>query len=71
MDSTHTTSLDILELREDALVAHFFLAIENNSLLSVRQLYNEGYYVTFKVDGITIFNHGGKSILIGHIDLGT
>jgi hypothetical protein len=43
----------------------------NNSLLSVGKLCNEGYYVTFKIDGITTFNDGGKSILKGNRDLGT
>jgi hypothetical protein len=43
----------------------------NNSFLSVGQLCNEGYYVTFKINSVTIFNHGGKVILKGYRDLGT
>jgi hypothetical protein len=43
--------------------------MENNSLLLVGQLCNEGYYITFNIDGITIFNHEGKPILKGHMDL--
>jgi hypothetical protein len=71
MDSTHTSSLNIPELSDAASVAHVFPAMANNSLLSVGKLFNEGYYVTFKINGVTIFNHGGKSILKGHRDLGT
>jgi hypothetical protein len=43
----------------------------NNSLLSVGQLCNECYYVTFKLDGVTIFNSRGHAILKGVRDLGT
>jgi hypothetical protein len=46
------------ELSEAASVAHVFLSMAKNSLLSVGQLCNEGYYVTFKIDGVTIFNSG-------------
>jgi hypothetical protein len=58
MDSTPTSSLDIPELSEAASVAHVFPAMANNSFLSVGQLCNEGYYVTFKIDSMTNFNHG-------------
>jgi hypothetical protein len=40
-------------------------------LLSFGKLCNEDYYVTFKIDGVTIFNHEGKAILKGLRDLGT
>jgi hypothetical protein len=70
MDSTDTASLDIPELSEAASVAHVSPVMANNSLLSVGKLYNEGYYVTFKTDGIKI-NHEGKAILKGLRDLGT
>jgi hypothetical protein len=46
MDSTHTASLDIPELSNDSSVAHVFPVMAKNSLLSVIQLCNEGYYVT-------------------------
>jgi hypothetical protein len=71
MDSTHTASLDIPELNYAASIAHVFPAMENNSFLSVGQVCNEGYYVTLKIDGVTIFNYEGKAILKGHRDLGT
>jgi hypothetical protein len=42
MDSMHTAYLDIPELSKAASVAHIFSAMENNSLLSVGQLCDEG-----------------------------
>jgi hypothetical protein len=60
MESTHTSSLDIPELSAAATVAHVFTAMVNTSLLSAGQICNEGYYVTFKIDGVTIFNKIGK-----------
>jgi hypothetical protein len=71
MDSTHTASLDIPELSATAAVAHVFPAMANRSLLSVRQLCNEGYSVTFKIDNVTIFNKIGKEILKGKRDSDT
>jgi hypothetical protein len=71
MDSSHTAALDIPELNKAASVAHIFPTMENNSLLFVGQLCNEGYYVTFKIDSVTIFNSKGYAILKGIIDLGT
>jgi hypothetical protein len=71
MDSSHTAALDIPELSEAASVAHVFPVMANNSLLSVGQLCDEGYYVTFKLDCVTIFNSRGHAILKGVRDLGT
>jgi hypothetical protein len=71
MDSSHTAALDIPELSESASVAHVFPAMANNSLLSVGQLCNEGYYVTFRLEGVIIFNSSGRAILKGVRDLGT
>jgi DNA polymerase/3'-5' exonuclease PolX len=71
MDSTNTASLDIPELSATAAVAHVFPSMANNSLLSVRQLCNEGYSVTFTIDNVTIFNKIGKEILKGIRDLDT
>jgi hypothetical protein len=71
MDSTHTGSLDIPELSEAASLAHVSPSMEKNPLLSIVQLCNEGYYVTFKIDGVTIFNYEGKAILKGLRYLGT
>jgi hypothetical protein len=69
MDSTNIASLDIPELSESASVAHDLPVMSNNSILSVRHLCNEGYSVTFRIDGITIFNSIGKKILKGNRDL--
>jgi hypothetical protein len=45
MKSTHTAFLDIPELSKAASAAHMFPAMENNSLLSVGQLCDEGYRI--------------------------
>jgi hypothetical protein len=71
MDSTHTASLDIPELSQAASIAHVFLGMVNHSLLSVGQLCNQGYYITFRIDAVTIYNSIGKSILKGKRDLNT
>jgi hypothetical protein len=71
MDSSHTAALDIPELSGSASVVHVFPAMANNSLLSVGQLCNEGCYVTFRLEGVTIFNPSGRAILKGVRDLGT
>jgi hypothetical protein len=71
MDSTHTASLGIPEFYEAASVAHVYPATANNVLLLVGKLINEGYYVTFKIDGVTMFNHGLNVILKGLRYLGT
>jgi hypothetical protein len=71
MDSTHIASLDIPELSASASVANVFPVMANNSFLSVGQLCNEGYSVTFIIDNVTIFNKIGKEILKGNRDLDT
>jgi hypothetical protein len=71
IDSTHTSSLGIPELSEAPSVAHVYPSMNNNSLLSVGQLHNEGYSVTFKIDGVTIFKSIGKEILKVNIYLDT
>jgi hypothetical protein len=52
MESPHTAALDILEL--NAEIAHVLPGMANHSLLSVGQLCNEGYTVTFKNASVTI-----------------
>jgi hypothetical protein len=69
MDSTHTLSLDIHELSQAASMAHVFPGMANYSLLSVGQLCNEGYYVIFRINGVTIYNSAEKAILRGQRDL--
>jgi hypothetical protein len=43
----------------------------NHSLLSVGQLCNEGYSVTFKIDAVIIYNPHSVQILRGARDLNT
>jgi hypothetical protein len=71
MDSTHTASLGIPELSEASSVSHVFSDMANHSLLSLGQICNEGYCITFGVDGVTIYNSTSKSILKGQWDLNT
>jgi hypothetical protein len=54
MDSTHTASLEIPELSKAESIAHVFPGMANTYLLSVGKLCNEGYYVTFRIDSVTI-----------------
>jgi hypothetical protein len=58
-------------LTQEASVAHVFTGMANHSLISVGQLCNEGYCVTFRIDGIKIYNSAEKAILKGQQDLNT
>jgi hypothetical protein len=73
IDYTHTTYLDIPELSQAASVAHVFPVMANHYLLSVGKLCYEGYYVTFRIYGVTINNSTAKkqAILKGQQDLNT
>jgi hypothetical protein len=71
MESTHTASIDIPELIRDVSIASVFPGMAYHSLLSVGQLCNEGYSVTFKIDAITIYNPAGVQVLRGARDLNT
>jgi hypothetical protein len=71
MDSTHTAYLEIPELRKAVSVAHIFSAMENNSLLSVGQLCDDGYSVMFSISEVTILDSKHKSILKGSRELDT
>jgi hypothetical protein len=64
-------SLGIPELNKAASIAHIFPGMVNHSLLSVGQLCNEGYSVTFRIDAITIYNSQDVQILKGARDLDT
>jgi hypothetical protein len=68
MDSSHTDDLDIPELNVDASKAHVLPRMANHSLLSVGQLCDEGYIVTFKQDTVTIFDSKHSQILSGPRD---
>jgi hypothetical protein len=71
MESSHTADLDIPELNADASKAHVFPGMANHSLLSVGQLCDEGYKVTFKQAAVTICDSGDSQILSGPRDLNT
>jgi hypothetical protein len=58
-------------LSQTASAAHIFPGMANHSLLSGVKLCNEGYYVTFRIDGVTTYNSTGKAILKGQRDLNT
>jgi hypothetical protein len=71
MESYHTADLDIPELSAAASKAHVSPGMANHSLLSVGQLYDEGYIVTFKQDTVTICNSGSSHLLSGPRDVNT
>jgi hypothetical protein len=71
MKSSHTAELDIPELNAAAAKAQFFLGMANHSLLSVGQLCNEGYIVTFKHASVTICDSKKSQILTGPRDFNT
>jgi hypothetical protein len=69
MESSHTAELDIPELNAAASKAHVFPGMANHSLLSVGQLCDEGYIVTFKQASVTICDSEKSQILNGPRDL--
>jgi hypothetical protein len=71
MESSHTAELEIPELNAAASKAHFFPGMANHSLLSVRQLCDEGYIATFKCASVTVCNSQKSQILRGPRDLDT
>jgi hypothetical protein len=71
VESSHNAELDIPELNASASKAHVLPGMVNHSLLSVGQLYNEGYIVTFKQAAVTICDSGNSQILSGPRDLNT
>jgi hypothetical protein len=68
MESYHTADLDIPEVNAAASKAHVLPGMANHSLLSVGQLCDEGYIVTFKRDTVTICNSKNSKILSGPRD---
>jgi hypothetical protein len=71
MESSHTADLDIPELNTAASKAHVLPGMANHSLLSVGQLCDEGYIVTFQQDTDTICNSGSSHLLSGPRDVNT
>jgi hypothetical protein len=71
MESSHTAELDIPELNAAESKAHFPPGMANHYLLSVVQLCDEGYIVTFKQASVTICDSKKSQILSGPRDLNT
>jgi hypothetical protein len=71
MESSHTADLDIPELNAAASKAHVFPGMANHYFLSVGQLCNEGYIVTFNNASVTVCNSQEFQILSGPRDLDT
>jgi hypothetical protein len=71
MESSHTADLDIPELNAAASKAHVFPGMAHHSLLSVGQLCDEGYIVTFQRDTVTICNSENSKLLSGPRDVTT
>jgi hypothetical protein len=71
MESYHTADLDIPELNAAASKTHVSPGMAHHSLLSVGQLCDEGYIVTFKQDTVTICNSEGSKLLSGPRDVTT
>jgi hypothetical protein len=71
VESSHTAELDIPKLNAASSKAHVFPGMANHSLLSVGQLCDEGYIVTFTQDTVTICDSRNSQILSGPRDLNT
>jgi hypothetical protein len=71
MESSHTAELDIPELNAAASKSHVFPGMANHYLLSVGQLCDEGYIVTFKNASVTVCNSQKSQILSSPRDLDT
>jgi hypothetical protein len=65
MESSHTVELDIPELNAAASKALVFPGMANHSLISVGQLCDEGYIVTFKQASVTICDSEKSQIVSG------
>jgi hypothetical protein len=72
MESSHTAELEIPELNAAASKAHVFPGMANHPLLSVGQLCDKGYIVTFKRASVTVYNSQESQILNGprYLDTG-
>jgi hypothetical protein len=69
MESSHTADFDIPGLNTAASKAHVFPGMAHHSLLSVGQLCDEGYIVTFQQDTVTICNSDTSKLLSGPRDV--
>jgi hypothetical protein len=65
MEFSHTADLDIRELNDASSKSHVFPGMAHHYLLSVGQLCEEGYIVTFQQDTVTICNSENSKLLSG------
>jgi hypothetical protein len=72
MESSHTAELDIPKFNTAVSKSHVFPGMANHSLLSVGQLCDKGYIVTFKHASVTVCNSQMYQILNGprYLDTG-
>jgi hypothetical protein len=68
MKSSQTADLDIHKLNAAASKAHVSPGMAHHSVLSVGQLCNEGYIITFQQDTVTICNSESSKLLSGPRD---
>jgi hypothetical protein len=68
MEYSHTDDLDIPKLNAAASKAHVLSGMAHHSLLSVGQLCNKVYIVTFRQDTVTICNSESSKLLSGPRD---
>jgi hypothetical protein len=68
MESSHTADLDIPKLNAAASKAHVFPGMAHHFLLSVGQLCDKGYIVTFQQDTVIICNSESSKLLSGPRD---
>jgi hypothetical protein len=68
VESSHTADLDIPKLNAAVSKSHVFPGMAHHSLLSVGQLCDEGYIVTFRRDTVTICNSESSKLLSGPQD---
>jgi hypothetical protein len=71
MESSHTANFDIPQSNAAASKAHVFPGIANHYLLSVGQLCDKCYIITFKQASVTICNSDKSPILSDPRDLKT
>jgi hypothetical protein len=71
MESSHTADLDIPKWNAAASRSRVFPGMAHHSLLSVGQLCNEGYIITFRRDTFTICNSDNAKLLSGPRDVTT
>jgi hypothetical protein len=65
MESSHTADLETPQLNAAASKANVFPGMAHHSLLSVGQVCDEGYIITFLQDTVTVCNSDNDKLLSG------